>query len=263
MFRKTSSFLAILTIYSGICMSSYASAESNNGLEGTWSRGEVTQDPIPPFSGYITDSTGKITKLDSSPFTENNIIENGQVPNSSSGGSEFTTFNWWNNNNTLYYEYIPGSYTQTSSSSSMYHYNVGVVSAYNGTTHLEPLTYKQSGTATSTWQVSAQISTTAEIKTNFFQKLSATLGATYTNTVTTSSSNEALTSIDVTPGKTGYIYAFLDGGYSYGTAKYKEYMLNPVAGLIATGNTVTTNEGGWAPLNNSSVFTLHFSSAEL
>lgn len=87
-------------------------------------------------------------------------------------------------------------------------------------------------------------------------KLGATLGGSYSSSTTTSSSTEVLSSITVPPGKTGYIDAWLPGGYSEGTARYKEYLYYN-GYFFSTGNTVTTNESGWSPISNTSPFVLN------
>lgn len=261
MLKKTVSFFAIMAIALGLCLSSYA-APNDNVLKGTWSRGEITQDPIPTFRGTITDSTGNTTELKASPFNGSNIITNGQIIRNLSSSSVITPNNWWDGNYTLYYEYIPNSYTEISSMSAPYHYKVGQTQAYNGTSSPATLSYTQASSASTSWSVSTQVSTTAELKTNYFQKLSATLGASYTTTNTTSSSTSILYSISVPAGKTGYIYAWLPGGYSYGTANYKEYLYFSTTGTFAaTGKTTATYEGGWSPLSNSSVAVLNFTSS--
>ncbi|MEX1029745.1 MAG: hypothetical protein WDZ91_06830 [Paenibacillaceae bacterium] len=261
MLKKTVSFLAIMTISFSLCLSSYA-APKDKVLKGTWSRGEVTQDSIPAFSGTKTDSFGNTTSLNVSPFNNSNIITNGQIINNPSNSGGVSTNDWWDS--PYFYEYISNSYTQTSSSNDPYHYLVGQTQAYNGTSSPATLSYTQASSTTSHWSVTSQVSATADLKTNYLQKLSLTLGGTYTNSNTTTSSTTILYTISVSAGKTGYIFAWLPGGYSYGTAKYKEYLYSTVSGqFYATGTTVTTNEGGWSPTSNSSVTVLNFTSTQI
>ncbi|MFF2908400.1 hypothetical protein [Paenibacillus sp. NPDC057934] len=264
MLKKTISFLAILTISSSLSLSAFAAQQDEENITfGTWSRGEITQDSVPPFSGTITDSSGNTTTLSSSPFNSRNIISNEQIVSTSPGNGLVSTNNWWNGNNTLYYEYVNNSFTQTSYSNDPYHFLVGQTQTYNGTSSNSTLAYTQANTVTSTWSVTAQVSSTAELKSNYFTKLNVTLGGSYTTSNTTSSSTTILNSIQASPGKTGYIKAYLPGGYSYGTAKYKEYNYYSSTGsFVATGNTVTTNEGGWAPPSSTSYTVLNFSTGQ-
>lgn len=70
--KKSISLIIVLMLMLSIFIPASA-IESTVGT-GTWSRGKITIDPIPAFSGYITDSDGNIKKLDESPFTKDNII---------------------------------------------------------------------------------------------------------------------------------------------------------------------------------------------
>ncbi|WP_310552125.1 hypothetical protein [Paenibacillus glufosinatiresistens] len=241
-----------------LCVPSFAANDKPvHELKGIWSRGEITQDPVKPFKGYKTDANGNVTPLDVSPFTGNNIITTTET-----GG--VSTNNYWNSNNSLYYEYIPGSYTIDYSSKDSYHYKVGHTQAYNAGTVPAPLNYTQGQQATSTWSVTTQVSGTAELKTNYLTKLGLTLGGSYTYSNATQSSSSIAYTLYVTPGYTGFIDACLPGGYANGTAKYKEYMYSYGTGtFIATGNTVSnSNEGGWSPVSNSSIYALHFDTHE-
>jgi hypothetical protein len=253
MTKKIVSILAVMAMALSLCLPAYAA--DDNVLVGTWSRGEITQDVIPGFAGTKTDSAGNTTALTTSPFTGNNIITQEQIDKAASSND------WWSSDNTYYYEYVSGSYSQTSYSSSAYHFAVGQTQAYNGTSSAATLSYSQASSATSSWSVTAQISATAGLKTNYLASLTSTLGLTYASSNTTSTSTSILYSISVPAGKTGYIYAWLPGGYSYGSAQFKEYYYNMYTGtFIATGSTVTSYQGGWSPLSNSSVYVLNFTS---
>jgi hypothetical protein len=260
--KKTLTFLAILTISISLSAPSFAAqaqVDEGNVTLGTWSRGEITEDSVPPFSGTLTDAAGNTTVLSSSPFLKNNIISKSQIVNTLPENGLVTPLNWWDSSNTYYYEYVNNSYSQTSSSNDSYHYPVGQTQTYNGTSNNSTLAYTQAGTVTSSWSVTAQISSTAELKQNYLAKLGVTFGGSYSTSNTTTSSTTILNSIQVSPGKTGYIKAYLPGGYSYGTAKYKEYLYISSVGIFsATGNTVTTSEGGWSPISSSSYSVLNF-----
>lgn len=263
MLKKTASILGISALLFSLSVSSYAAAEGeDNVTTGTWSRGEVTQDPIPPFSGTITDSAGNTTPLTVSPFTGSNIITHEQAI--SSGNHMIRPNDYWDSNNTHFYEYVDGSYSQTIHIDDQYHFQVGHTQSYNATTLPSTLAYTQQTSVTTQWAVTAQISVTPKLKAKFLQELGVTLGGSYTDTHTTSSSTTILNSISIAPGKTGYINAWLPGGYSYGTAKYKEYLYNSFTGTFtATGNTVTTNQGGWAPTADTSLNVLNFTTGYL
>ncbi|WP_223070524.1 hypothetical protein, partial [Paenibacillus caui] len=217
-------------------------------------------DSIAPFKGFKTDAFGNTTPLEVSPFTGSNLISNGVVLNPAGIGRVHAD-NYWNSNNSLYYEYIKDSYTVDYSFSDPYHYKVGRTQAYNAsTTNALPLVYTQQDQATSTWSVTTQVSTTAELETNYLAKLGFTFGGSYTSTNTTQKSTTIGTTFYVSPGYTGWIEACLPGAYANGTAKYKEYLYSMGTGtFIATGNTVSnSNEGGWSPLSNSSMSVLNF-----
>jgi len=256
MFKKACSLLAILALTWSLSVPTFAAKDKTPELKGTWSRGEVTQDPIAPFKGYKTDASGNKTVLDVSPFTGNNIIS------SSTADGDVSTYNYWDG--VYYYEYIPNSYVMDYGFKDDYHYNVGHTQAYNGTGSTAKLSYQQQNSVTSQWSVTAQVSSTAEIKANYLQKLGLTFGGSYTSQNTTSATSTILYAIDVSPGKTGWIDATLPGAYSNGTASYKEYLYFSATGTFtATGNTVhNSNEGGWSPLANSSTSVLNFKSGE-
>ncbi|MHB1654389.1 MAG: hypothetical protein ACYCVD_18255 [Desulfitobacteriaceae bacterium] len=257
MYRKRilSIFLAVVLVLS-LSTSVFAAT-----LTGTWYPGVAPNDPIPAFNGYVTDSNGNTQTLTTSPFNGHNIITKEQLKKSNDNRNKgnITPNDWWSGD--YYYEYISNSYTQTSSTDDPYHFNVGHTQAYNGTPSPATLSYQQQQSYTSNWSVTAQVSATAELKTDYLAKLGATFGGSYTSSNTTSSSTSILYSIQVPSMQTGYIYAWLPGGYSYGTAQYTEYYYDIYSGyFFRTGNIVTTNEGGWAPLSNSSVYVLNFTS---
>ncbi|WP_028551672.1 hypothetical protein [Paenibacillus sp. UNC451MF] len=262
MFKKTCSLLAISVLTFSLSVPTFAAKDNSPELKGTWSRGEVTQDPIATFKGYKTDEAGNKTVLDVSPFTGNNIISSATAKGMKGANGEVGTYNYWDG--VYYYEYIPNSYVMDYGFKDDYHYNVGHTQAYNGTGGTAKLSYSQASAVTSQWSVTAQVSSTAEIKANYLQKLGLTFGGSYTSSNTTTSTSTILYQIDVSPGKTGYIDAALPGAYSNGTASYKEYLYFSATGTFtSTGNTVTnSNEGGWSPLANSSTSVLNFTSGE-
>lgn len=259
LFKQVSSLLVISVISSSLCVPLFAAkADEVNELKGTWTRGQVTQDTLPPFHGYITDANGNTTPLDVSPFTDSNIIDNVKMIKILGSTPDLVSpMDYWQGS--YYYEYVPNSFTSTVSFADPNHYQVGHTQAYNSTGSVGKLSYSQASSVTSSWSVSAQVSATAEIKQAYFQKLTATLGGSYTTSTTTSSSTTIAYQIDVPSGKTGWINAFTPGGYLSGSAKFKEYLYASATGqFISTGNTVTSDQGGWSPKTN--VATLNFTS---
>lgn len=160
--------------------------------------------------------------------------------------------------NGYYYEYISGSYDESISIYAPKKYLVGHTESYNGTSNPQMLQYAQTNSATVSWSVSSQISSSIEVESAYFSGLSLELGYSFNRTTTTGSSIQILTQIEIDPGDSGYIDAFLPGGYSSGIAKYKEYMLHPYLGFLATGNTLNVNVGGWSPIASSSLNVLNF-----
>lgn len=96
-----------------------------------------TNDPVPPFSGYITDSNGNIKTLTTSPFNGNNIVTKEQMKKIEAKNKDknkkgtISPNDWWSGD--YYYEYIPNSYTQTSYMRDNYKFYVGGTSFYNST----------------------------------------------------------------------------------------------------------------------------------
>ena len=251
MFKEKSifKFLIIFTAITSISLTPVFATENvknndkisvetqDNVLEGIWSRGEPTVDPIDPYEGYMTDSEGNITQLESSPL------------------EQMTSRDW----SSGYYIYSYVSFAPSSTSNDSYHYNVGSTQAYNATGNNATLSYTQSSSATSTWSVTNQIQVTANLKKAFLEKLTAAYSFSYTSSNTTSSGTSILYSITVPTGKTGVITAYLPGAYCSGTATYKEYYSDPMVGIsYATGKTVTQTESGWAPVSSSSTSVLNF-----
>lgn len=167
------------------------------------------------------------------------------------------TKNYWNGS--YYYEYIPGSYSQTSSQSDNHHYQTGQVEHFNNGPNNYLLQYMQQRTVTSNWSVTQQISATAGIEADYFGALSATYGQSFTKSFTTQSSNTVVGTMSISPYKTGRITCYLPGGYSSGTVRFTQYFYDSYSGtLIPTGSTVTSNQSGWSPINNQTLYSTSY-----
>lgn len=241
--------------------SAFAKTKNENILNGQWSW-EPTIDPVPPFEGYRIHPDGTKEYVTTSPFTSDNIIDEKDLKNpkiKTKKTGEVSSQDWWSGN--YYYEYVPGSYSQSSSSYDSYHYLAGQTQAYNGTSSPAKLQYKQENSATHTWSVSEQISITAGLETNYLSSLQAQYGTSFASSSTTTASTAVLYEIWVQPGMTGWIKAWHPGGYSGGTADFKEYYYNYYTGTFtATGFYWGTYEQGWSPVNDGTV--LNFTSGE-
>ncbi|MHB1652430.1 MAG: hypothetical protein ACYCVD_08120 [Desulfitobacteriaceae bacterium] len=234
-----------LTLMLSVPTVSMASTKQDNVTYGTWSRGKETVDPILPLKGFIVSPNGTKTPL-TSPIHVIDKATLEKANNAKGSKSKVSPNDFWNGS--YYYEYISGSYSQDSYNSDPYHYGVGQTQTYNSTIDNQTLTYLQNNGVTSYWSVSTNISTTAELKTEWLNKLAVTLGTIFTSASTTQASTSISTSITVRPGYSGLIQAFLPGGYSGGWAAYKEYYYDSYTGtFIATGNNLDEYESGWAP----------------
>lgn len=257
MFKLKKISLSILVVLALVlCSSAYAFAD--NTTTGTWYPGVAPTDPVPSFNGGIIYSNGDTKILTTSPFNGHNIITEEQVEKMNSPmNNQTVTPNYWDGD--YYYEYISNSFTPTSTFSDAYHYNTGHTQAFNAGDLPLTLQYNQGSVITSQWTVTDQVMNTVGLKSEYFSVLSRSFGKTYTTSTTTQSSTQIICSMQIPVGKTGYINAYLPAAYTYGKALYKEYYYNKyTATFISTGNTVYTYEGGYSPLDNSSIYALNF-----
>lgn len=111
---------------------------------------------------------------------------------------------------------------------------IGQCSAYNGTSSNGTLSYTQSKSATTNWNVSSTVSGKTEVSVPYLAKVEATVGVTVGTGTTTSASSTATYTMTVKPGKTGVIEAYHQSVNASGTIKYWDY--TPSGTLVRSGN---------------------------
>lgn len=131
---------------------------------------------------------------------------------------------------------------------------IGQVSTHNNTPSPANLQYTQSSSSTTSWNVSGTVKGSADVTLAFLGKIKAELGVTVGTSFTTSSSSQALTTITVSPGKTGYIDAYHKAVYAVGSIPYWDYTPDTVE-VVRSGS---INVNGYAIVQNS----IHFDAYE-
>lgn len=131
---------------------------------------------------------------------------------------------------------------------------IGQVSYHNAGSSNNTLQYRQSSTTTTNWDVSSTVKGSADVKLAFLGEIKAELGLTVGASYTTSASNEALATLSIRPGKTGYIDAYHKAVYAVGSIPYWDYTPN-TAEVVRSGN---INVNGYTIVQNS----IHFDGYE-
>lgn len=131
---------------------------------------------------------------------------------------------------------------------------IGQASYHNGSTKPEVLQYMQGSTTTTTWNVSGTIEGSADIKLAFLSEIKAKLGVTVGRSTTTTKSSQALATLTVDPGYTGYIDAYHKAVYAVGSIPYWDY----APGTVSVERSGSINVSGYAIVQNS----IHFDSYE-
>lgn len=131
---------------------------------------------------------------------------------------------------------------------------IGQASSYNNTLYPTTLQYMQGSTSTTNWNVSSTVKGSADVKLAFLGKIKAELGVTVGTSNTTTRSSQALTTITISPGKTGYIDAYHKAVYAVGAIPYWDYTPNTVE-VVRSGS---INVSGYAIVQNS----VHFDTYE-
>ncbi|MFD2671111.1 hypothetical protein [Marinicrinis sediminis] len=165
-----------------------------------------------------------------------------KVVNAKSG--EVTT-QWTDGNG---YIYTFDSYVQNNYSTDPKRFYVSDVSVYNNSSQSIPIKYIQNNSVTTGWSVSANIQAEGSLKAAFLGKLSYSVGVTYTDSKTTTSSTTVeLGPINVPARKAGKITKYRAGGYGAGQAAWRKYSPSGTSyiGMYYTG------ESGWAVNPNS------------